>query len=217
MAFVRLNECTWSRSSQIIFIIKINYLLFLNSGDTLLNADALKNIEPFLNKTDVISGDIVIEDKFSKQHVVASMDEIDLTHFLEKSLYHQSTFISKSAFQKFGLYDVSFKLSGDYEFFIRLFFKHNGTYKRIPHLVSLFKEGGLSNNPQNKELKQLEWNLAWKKNVSELTLAFLIENKAFKTSSVYWLYHKTLRNNLYKLFFSFIFKVRKKIYHLVKN
>ncbi len=193
------------------------YLLFLNSGDTLLNSNALMNVEAFLNQTDVVSADIVIEDKSGKQHFVTSIEEIDLTFFLEKSLYHQSTFISKSAFNKYGLYDTNFKLSGDYEFFIRLFFKHNATYKRIPHVISLFKEGGISNNLQQNELKQHEWNLAWKNNVSERTLAFLIENSAFKTSSVYWLYHKTLRNHIYKSIFGFIFKLRKKIYYFVRN
>jgi glycosyltransferase involved in cell wall biosynthesis len=199
-----------------IRLSKGDYLIFLNSGDCFNNPYVLEKIAPQLKDYDVISGDIVIEDEKGIIHTMQSQDEIFLDFFLNMSLYHQATFISKKAFETYGLYNQSFKLGGDYEFFIRLFFKYNATYYHINELVSNFKTDGISNNPDFSQLNKTEAKRAWQLNVSDRTYTIFIESQQFKDSSVYWMYLKTTSSNVYKKIFLAINLLRTKLYRFIK-
>lgn len=194
-----------------------NYLLFLNSGDTLLDPGVLARMAPHLKECDVISANIVIEDKNGQKHRCFSYTDIDLEFFLEKSLYHQSTFISSEAFKKYGLYNSEFKLSGDYELFIRLFFKYNASYCYVNEFVACFKEDGISNNNAFNQLKKTEWEQAWGLNVSQRTLALLRQGQDFKNSTTYWIYNKTLSPGIYRSVFSFVYSLRRKMYRMLNT
>jgi glycosyltransferase involved in cell wall biosynthesis len=188
-----------------------DYLLFLNSGDYLLNNDVIKNIEAHLHPFDVVSGDLIIEDDKEKQHKLESKDEIDLSFFLNLSLYHQATFISKKMFENYGLYDESFKLGGDYEFFIRIFYKHNANYKHIKTVISYFKTDGISNNPAYAELNSAEAKRAWATNVSERSMEIMKTFQALKESEVYWLFIKEKTSDHYRRLFSILSRIRNKL------
>ena len=45
---------------------------------------------------------------------------------------HPTLFIRKEIFEKFGLYDISFKIAADYEMILRLFYKHKITSHYLP-------------------------------------------------------------------------------------
>ncbi len=196
---------------------KGNYLLFLNSGDCLIDEQVLMKMSPYLNDLDIISGDIKIEDKLGHIRDCSSHEQISLDFFLNISLYHQATFISKKLFYNFGFYNEGFKLVGDYEFFIRVFFKHNASYLHIPFFIAFFKEDGMSNNPDYLKINKTENDRAWLMNVSERVFQLLKEGQDFKSSTVYWLYHKTKKSSLYKYFFGFIYFVRTSIYRFLKK
>jgi glycosyltransferase involved in cell wall biosynthesis len=189
-----------------------DYLLFLNSGDYLLNDNTIETVSPHLNTYDVICGDIVIEDEKGIQHQCISEDEISLDSFFYKSVYHQATFIAKKMFDTYGLYDESFKIGGDYEFFIRLFYKYNISYHHIWYFITYFKSDGISNSPKHLDLNQSEAKKSWELNVSQRTLKIFEQDQKTKNSEVYWIYQKYQSSKLFRKIIHFINLFRNKIY-----
>lgn len=206
----------YNAMNKAIKLAKGDYLLFLNSGDYLVNADILKAVAPRLTGSDVISGDIILEEN-GKTYERASKDQISLDFFFRMSLYHQSTFIAKKLFDQYGLYNETFKIGGDYEFFIRVFYKHNATYLHINELVAYFKADGISNNSKFFDLKKQESLMAWRLNVSERVYQALTEHQQFENSPTYWLYQKAHTSKFYKGFFTWINGVRNRLYRLFKK
>ncbi len=51
---------------------------------------------------------------------------------------HQSTFIRKSLFEKYGYYDESLKIVSDWKFLILALLKYNATYKHVDDVFSTY-------------------------------------------------------------------------------
>ena len=57
---------------------------------------------------------------------------------------HPATFFKKEVFDKYGLYDESYKIAGDYEFFLRTIYVNNLEYSHLDLNVTRMKAGGVS-------------------------------------------------------------------------
>ena len=57
---------------------------------------------------------------------------------------HPSLFLHKSVYNSFGVFDESFKISGDYDFILRLFTKEFEEWSYIPKTLVHMKNGGKS-------------------------------------------------------------------------
>ncbi len=157
------------------------YLLFLNSGDWFYNDRVTSEVEPYLDGTDVISGDINIFEN-GRWSIFRSEDQITIDYFLRISLYHQATFVKRDLFTSHGFYDESFRLGGDYEFFIRTLLKENNRYKHIPLTVSNFIAEGISNRKEYEALNMKERKMAWENNFSPLVYQHFLNSKTIKYS-----------------------------------
>lgn len=199
-------------------IAKANYeyLLFLNSGDILENKDVIKNIQTYLNDSDIVSGDILIEDA-KGEHYVPSRDEVTLDFFFNISLFHQATFIKRQLFLDLGLYNESFKIGGDYEFFIRALYKYNCTYKHTPILISKFKTDGISNDPAYIEINKIEAKKAWLLNVSPRTYEAFSRCYEFYSSDEHYLKTRSPLFRLATKFSKFMFSIRFFFYKTFKE
>jgi glycosyltransferase involved in cell wall biosynthesis len=62
---------------------------------------------------------------------------------------HPSTYVSRKTHDKFGLFDTSYRLAADYEFFLRIK-KHGAKFKEINHILTNYRQGGASSNILNK-------------------------------------------------------------------
>lgn len=111
------------------------YLLFLNAGDQLYSSNVLENVLPKLN-SDIVYGDI--QDSSLKGYT------IDQNFFLERTIFHQAAFIKKDLFKKYGYYDDSLVISGDFDFFIKAVIKHHATCKYLPLVVAIYDRHGIS-------------------------------------------------------------------------
>jgi glycosyltransferase involved in cell wall biosynthesis len=141
------------------------YLLFLNSGDYLVNPHVLENVLPLLNTEDVIGGKI-IKLVNGKEHIVDSPPAITVEWFLDVSLHHQATFVRRSLFETYGYYNESYRLGGDYEFFVRTLLKERGTYKSIPEPICYFPTDGISNQQKWLQINMEEKERTWKMHFS---------------------------------------------------
>lgn len=56
---------------------------------------------------------------------------------------HPSCFITKNAYNKWGLYDKSFKIAADYDLLLRYYIK-GAIFKKVNFLIANFREGGVS-------------------------------------------------------------------------
>jgi glycosyltransferase involved in cell wall biosynthesis len=120
------------------------YLLFLNASDT-LHTDTLSKVFSTLHTADILYGDTMMVESPNKSEKWSLKDfSVNKKFFIERTLFHQSTFIKKELFDKYGLYDETLKIVGDFEFFIRTIIKHHATLEYLPMVISDYDTHGIS-------------------------------------------------------------------------
>ncbi|TDE04576.1 glycosyltransferase family 2 protein [Flavobacterium hiemivividum] len=119
------------------------YLLFLNSGDDLIDNDILKTANSKLVDKELVYFDINVigENAF---YVKNCPDFLSFSYLFKETLPHQSTFIKKELFDRVGYYDESLKIVADWKFFIIALTKKEATYKHVDAVLSNFYLDGLS-------------------------------------------------------------------------
>lgn len=137
-----------------------DYLLFMNSGDVLVDdKDILKRCQNML-QADIVAFDCYLE---KDDKIVGRRTHIEkptLFYAFCNGFKHQSTFIKKSLFDKYGLYDERYKIAGDYEFWIRTLLQPQTTAKGYTLPIAIFELGGISQNSDYiTEHKQIEKEL----------------------------------------------------------
>lgn len=66
---------------------------------------------------------------------------------------HPATFIRKSAYTKVGLYSLKYRISADYEFFVRLFMVQRLKYSYLDKVLVRMRSGGASTGGLKSSLK----------------------------------------------------------------
>lgn len=121
------------------------YCLFINAGDTLYDLKVIQRLHSHL------VGDLVI----GQMEVCSPVDmskngirefenrKIGKRYIFYKTLPHQSTCIKKALFDKYGLYDTSFVIAADHDFFVRVYNK-GIKMSFVPFCISRYMLDGLS-------------------------------------------------------------------------
>lgn len=144
-------------------------IAILNSDDFYCCKDVLEKVsKSFVNGTEAVYGDLVYVKPGNTNKVVRYWKTGDLKVSKFRwgwTLPHPSLFIRKSVYDKYGLYNDSYKIAGDYDLILRLFYKRNIETKYIPQVLVKMRTGGASNGSFSKNLKvHNEDVLAWKNN-----------------------------------------------------
>lgn len=132
-----------------------DYILFLNSGDTLYDQNTIKDIMNIEFKADIVEGDTYCIKNKKLSHIWTAPDEITANTFYSGSICHQSSFIKRTLFTN-CLYNESYKIVSDWEFFFKQLIFKNATYQKIPRIVSKFDITGISNTPRLMQLHKHE-------------------------------------------------------------
>jgi hypothetical protein len=120
-----------------------DYVLFLNSGDTLLRPNVLQEIHPFLEDSpDILSCGLMVENQKGGHHQRFPFQSYTFQNIFLHSLPHQSTLIKRSLFQTEGAYDEGFRIAADWEFWLRVA-AHPIQYKTSPLILSNMEKEGL--------------------------------------------------------------------------
>ena len=119
-----------------IKVAKGEYLLFLNSGDWLFEADTLQKVFNERRCEDVIYGDCIEAD--GSRHVFP--DTLDALFLYRDTLNHQSSFIKAALFTNHP-YAEEYKVASDWEFFLSMLLFENASYHRVDTVVSVVQAG----------------------------------------------------------------------------
>ncbi len=190
------------------------YLLFLNSGDYLVNEKVLENVLSKDHSADFLCGRCNISDKGKVIHTTNPPRTVTFGSLYNGGLAHQSTFIKKELFKKFGFYREDFQYNADIEFWYKSIILGGATTQKTNAIVSDYNLDGISLTQNKSEtfLKEHEIILShpifqkivpdyekWKSERIELAPLYWLKSKRF-------LYYPFLM--LYKIACFLNFKVR---------
>lgn len=131
------------------------YLLFLNAGDYLATDNALSLVAA-APACDIIYGDLeCLEDSGQSNHIHYP-NQLPANYMLSHMIPHQASFIRKSLFDRFGMYDTTFRIAGDYEMFTRFLHHHRASTHHIPQILSVFRIGGISSTGSQRSRRKQE-------------------------------------------------------------
>ena len=126
------------------------YCHFLNSGDFLHSFETIEEVFKLSDESDIIYGDVILtQQDLEKKWVQKHPDDLTFLTFYMGGICHQAAFIKRKLFEDHGLYDESYKIMSDWEFFINAIILSNATYKHINLIVSVYSRDGFGN--QNTE------------------------------------------------------------------
>ncbi|MCC7501039.1 MAG: glycosyltransferase, partial [Flavobacteriales bacterium] len=143
---------------------------FVNAGDMLEAPDVIAQLDAEFQKgnTDVIYGDanMVDPDDIRKVRRFWKGGDYHRENFRKGWMPpHLGTYIRRSAYQRFGQFNLAFRIAADYELMFRFLYKHRLQARYVPLTIVRFRLGGAS----NKSVKHI-WNAnrevlqAWKVN-----------------------------------------------------
>lgn len=146
---------------------KGEYLLFLNSGDWLVDEHKVQIMVNNLNNEDILIANVnlvenskIQNNKFiginSNKSIRDSLNSLDLIYGV---FPHNATFFKKILFEKNGLYDESLKIVSDWKFMIKSILFNNATTKILRNeFIVNFDVNGVSATERdlyNKERKSV--------------------------------------------------------------
>ena len=133
------------------------YLLFLNSGDYLVDENVVKNVMNENLQEDIVYGKQMTEkDGTLMPMKFYSPEEMSFCAFLKSTLPHQCTFIRSTLFEKIGMYNEQNKIVSDWEWNLQALFRWNVSLREIDVPISVYDTKGISSNQKMHELQQQE-------------------------------------------------------------
>jgi len=134
-----------------------DYCYFLNSADTLVDSNTLKNL--FENKTytaPFINGNQINDYGTGQDKIKALHRPVTLFDFYRGTIKHQATFIRRDLFDKYGLYDEELKIISDWKFFLITIGLHNEQPVFVEEDIVIFEWFGMSTNVEYHQKQQEE-------------------------------------------------------------
>lgn len=196
---------------------KSEYCLFLNSGDYLASNDALEKVFNYSVSSDLIACDLFFD--YGKNKLVRKLqpDSLSFFYMMRTSLFHPSTLIKKSLFEKFGTYDEQFKIAADYDFFLKTAVVNKVSYYHLPVVVSAFDTKGISSDSNSLKMHEKERLSIKLKYFPDYVVNAATEHNKLITSDSFKLYSYFKKNALLYSTVKFFFSILKKIKHLIAN
>ena len=143
-------------------------IAFLHSDDIYANETVISDVvDLFDDDTQGVYGDLVYTDKVDMNKVFRYWKSCDFSPILLSRGWmppHPTLFLRREVYQKYGAFDTSFKIAGDYDFMLRIL-KDNIVVKYLPQVIYRMRVGGESNSSIKNILdKSIEDLRAMRKN-----------------------------------------------------
>lgn len=132
------------------------YLLFLNSGDYLINESVLQEVFSTKRDTDYIIGKCRVSKDNETIWIACPPQNYTLNYFFHGSMAHQASFIKKSLFDSFGFYREDLKIMSDWEFSLKTIILGHASVEPIDVLISDYNCDGMSSDSKNRAIVEEE-------------------------------------------------------------
>lgn len=184
----------------------------LNSDDFYSHAGVLEKVVKAFDTEDcdAVYGDLVYVDSL---HIKKVLRKWIAGRYSKQLFYrgwmppHPTFFVKREMYEKFGLFDLSFKSSSDYELLLRFLFLNNIKVKYLPGVLVHMRAGGNSNSSiKNRIRAHFEDYRAWRVNgISPMW--YTVSLKPLRKLKQYLIPHKPDQSN--NVFFKTIFSPEK--------
>ena len=125
----------------------------INSDDLLVEGALSAVSEAYQDDIDVYRGNLLIwNDSNGEQYVCSPTMHFDIRRNL-LSVCHPSTFISKKAYEKWGLYDVDMRYMMDADLLFR-FYREGAKFKHVDQNLAVFRLGGVTSDDWKKKIPE---------------------------------------------------------------
>ena len=174
------------------------YLLFLNSGDFLVDNGVLKNVFQLNYYEDILCGNCNVSDNGKVVWTAIPPENITFGTLFNQGLAHQATFIKRQLFSDLGLYREDFKYNSDIDFWYRAIIVNGASTRKINVLVSDYNLDGISSQEKLTEQYKAEINTilkqsnfskfipdyeSWNAERKEMEILYWVKSK----KSLYWM------------------------------
>lgn len=132
------------------------YCLFLNSGDWFVDEHVLNRCFDEAQTADLLIGGCYVSKNGLIIHTYIPTRELTLQSFYETTIPHQSTFIKKALFDRLGGYKETYRIHGDYEFWIRSVITDHCSVTILNCVVADYNLEGLSNSSESNRQSREE-------------------------------------------------------------
>lgn len=121
------------------------YLHFLNGGDSLASETVVRDAAAHA-RGDLVVGNILIRYPDENREQLRDHGAVgpDADYLYWRCFHHQSTWFRRDLFERYGGYDLTFRIAADWEFMCRTVLRHGATVQRLPVLMAVFHNDGQS-------------------------------------------------------------------------
>lgn len=125
------------------------------NSDDMLNENALKTLAlNYDGKTDVYYGNaIVCSENGEYLHILNSKEDLSEMPY-SFCIVHPATFVSKKAYEKYGVFDKELKCAMDYDFLLRCY-KSGAIFKYIDSALSIYRTGGVNMRMRRRTIDEV--------------------------------------------------------------
>ncbi len=159
------------------------YLLFLHSGDYLLDPEALNRVFIIKPDTDIVYADAKRLNFHTNQpEIYRQPDFLSKLFFYRYSLCHQAMFFKRELFDKFGFYREDLKIVADWAFNLQLFLSKTCTWRHLATPIVYFDQTGISSTNLkllNQEREQVLQELFTHQELKQLRQQFNFRQSFF--------------------------------------
>jgi glycosyltransferase involved in cell wall biosynthesis len=136
------------------------YCLFLNSGDTLVDAHVLSDVfpagAPAPHNEDILYGDMRAYYKPGDIRETQMPETISFEHMMMSTILHPVSFIKRTLLLENGLYNENYKIAADYDFFFKAVLVKMASLRHLNRTIACFDMSGISSDPKNLQTILLE-------------------------------------------------------------
>lgn len=132
---------------------------FVHSDDFLEFNDIIYHIVSMTKSEnlDGVYGDLQYVDKSNTKKIIRSWKSCDFKPRLLKQGWmppHPTLFLKKEVYQKHGIFDLSYRISADYDFLLRIFKDPELKFGYLPKVITKMRVGGVSNQSLKNIIKK---------------------------------------------------------------
>lgn len=132
-------------------MVKADYYLFLNSGDTLYTPQSLEMLAAAIsNNRQLIYGNLMVENPDGTHWQKTYPGKLPANYFEYETLPHPATLISHCWLEALKGYDETLCICSDWKFFYEAFQKSPKSFFHVEHTISCFDTRGISSVQTNQ-------------------------------------------------------------------